>query len=311
MATLTAEALSVLQRQAGHITASQLMAAGVSKEMRRRLVHTGVLERPAKSVYRIAANRPTLESRLLTVSLSHQDGFLTGPLTGKYLDVRRMPARAPIHLCLPHGGRTMVPVGVVLRQSTRITALDRRRLDNGVIVASWPRLLFDLAADLSPSALLSAIDQVLQRGECTFEELCASARRLCHPRRRGSLAFARALMQRGDRLPVDSDPELLVLEGLRGRGVPVEPQFSIVRLPNGKPARIDLSVPAVRWGVELDIHPVHDSPLGSASDDRRDRQLHLMDWQVEHVKPVDMLDVEGLLDELAELYFTRVGARAA
>ena len=311
MATLTAEALAILQRQAGHITASQLLTAGVSRDSRRTLVDSGVLERPAKSVYRIAARRPNLESRLLTVSFAHQDGFLTGPLTGKYLGVRRMPTSSPIHLCLPHGGRTMMPLGVVLRQSTRITPLDRRTLDNGMIVASWPRLLFDLAADLSPTALLSVIDQVLQRSECTFEELCAIARRLCHPRRRGSLAFARALMQRGDRLPVDSDPELLVLEGLRRRGVPVEPQFSDLHLPNGRSVRIDLSVPSLRWGVELDIHPIHDSPLGTASDAQRDRQLHLIDWQVEHVKPVDMLDLEGLLDELAELYQTRRLVRAA
>ena len=311
MATLTAEALSVLQRQAGHITSSQLLAAGVSREMRRRLVHGGALERPAKSVYRIASVRPTLESRLLTVSLAHEDGFITGPLAGKYMGLRRMPARAPIHLCLPHGGRTMVPLGVVLRQSTRITALDRRHLDNGMIVASWPRLLFDLASDLSPMALLSAIDHAIQRGECRFDELCAIARRLCHPNRPGSVEFARALMQRGDRPPVDSDPELVVLEGLRGRGVPAEPQFAIVRLTNGTPARIDLSVPSARWGVELDIHPSHESPLGATRDAQRDRQLHLIDWQVEHVKPVDMLDLEGLLDELAELYHARLRVRAA
>jgi len=311
MATLTADALAVMQRQLGHITAAQLECAGVGRETRRRLVHTAVLERASKSVYRVARHQPTVETRLLTTSLSHPDGFITGPLVAKYLGLRQMPFSAPVHLCLPHGSRTLVPVGVTVRQSTKVTTLDRRTLDNSMVVASWPRLLFDLAADLPPASLLSVIDQTLQRGDCQFDELGAVARRLCHPLRRGSTLFAATLLQRGDRLPVDSHPELIVLEGLLARGIPVETQFQDLRLPNGKSIRIDLSVPSVRWAVELDIHPGHRTPFGPTRDHQRDRQLHLIDWQVEHVTPIDMLDVVGLLDELAELYRARVRACVA
>ena len=311
MAAVTAAALAVMQRQLGHITSAQLTRAGVGRETRRSLVRKGVLERVSKSVYRVARLPTTLESRLLAVSLSHTMGFVTGPVVGKYLGVRQMPFSASIHLCVPHGSRTDLPAGVTLRQSTKVSELDRRVLDNGMIVASWPRLLFDLAAELSPIALLSVIDQVLQRGDCQLDELVAIARRLCHPLRPGSVPFASALMQRGDRLPVDSHPELVVLEGLLARGVPVQPQHSDLVLPNGKPVRIDLAVTAVRWAVELDIHPGHRAPFGPTRDHRRDRQLHLIDWQVEHVTPIDMLDRVALLDELTELYRTRVQSRAA
>ena len=123
-------------------------------------------------------------------------------------------------------------------------------------IASWPRLLFDLAADLTKSNLTSVIDQVLRAGDCSLEELGAMSLRLCHPTRRGSELFARTLIERGSRKPVESHPELTVLNGLLARGVPVVPQNEI-RLPNGKQIRIDLAVPEVRWAVEVDVHPAH------------------------------------------------------
>lgn len=311
MATLTAAALAVMQRQAGHITSTQLTASGVSRETRRGLVAAGVLERASKSVYRVAKLPITFERRLITISLGHPAGFITSITAGQYLALRKLPRASAIHLCVPHGSRTDVESGVRLRQSTQITSLDRRVLDNGMIVASWPRLVFDLASDVPASSLRSVIEQVLQREDCTFDDLGAIARRLCHPLRPGSVPFARALMERGDRAPVDSDPELVVLEGLLARGVPVEPQHRLLRLPNGKSIRIDLAVPAVRWAVELDLHPGHFEMMRSTSDHQRTRQLHLIDWQVEHVTPIDMLDLVGILDELAELYRARVISRAA
>jgi hypothetical protein len=184
-------------------------------------------------------------------------------------------------------------------------------LDNGMIIANWSRLLFDLAADLSPHSLSSVIEQSLHRGDCTMGDLGGIARRLCHPMRPGSELFARTLLARGARAPVESHPELMVLEGLLARGVPVVPQMSELTLPNGRRVRIDLAVPAVRWAVEVDVHPAHLSLLGTTNDKQRDRQLHLIDWQVEHVTELDLLDLPGLLDELVALYLARVCSRAA
>ena len=303
---LTAAALQTMLAQIGHVTSRQLLAAGVSRDARIRLVAEGVLDQPFKSVYRASTKRPTFEQRLVALSLAHERGFITGPTLGGYLGVRRMPRASQIHFCMPHPCHVAVPQGVHLRQSTAVTALDRRRLDNSMWVASWPRLLFDLAADLPRRSLLSAMEQSVAAQEVALEELGAIARRLCHPHRPGSELFARVLMERGQRAPVDSDPELTVLEGLIARGIPAEPQHRLLHLPNGKSVRIDLAVPAARWAVELDIHPGHGGLWGTSRDNQRDRQLHLVDWQVEHVSPVDMLDIDGLLDELAALYLARV-----
>ena len=310
MPDFSAVTLATIQRQLGLITSEQLDAGGVHRTARQRLVDQQVLQRPYKSVYMVTTRRPTFEQRLIALSLAHPTGFITGPTAGGYLGLRRMPRASKIHLCLPHPIHIEAPDGVLLRQSTRVGPLDVRTLENGMRVPSWARLLFDLAADLTQANLTSVIDQVLRAGDCSLEELGAILPRLCHPTRRGSELFARTLTQRGDRKPVESHPELAVLNGLLARGVPVEPQDEL-RLPNGKRIRIDLAVPAIRWAVEVDVHPEHALQRGIVSDKQRDRQLHLIDWQVDRVTEDDLLDLKAILDELAALYRKRVATVAA
>ena len=310
MPDFSAVTLATMQRQLGFISSAQLEAGGIRRTARRRLVDECVLERPFKSVYRVASQRLTLEQRLVGLSLAHPSGFITGPTAGAYLGLRRMPRASQIHFCLPHPIRIDEPDGVRLRQSTRVTSFDVRILDNGIHIASWPRLLFDLAADLTQTNLTSVIDQALQNRHCVLEELGAISVRLHHPSRRGSELFQRTLMERGNRKPVESHPELDVLNGLLARGVPVVPQKEL-RLPNGKCIRIDLAVPSVRWAVEIDVHPDHDLRRGIVSDKQRDRQLHLIDWQVDRVTEDDLFNSEALFEELAALYRIRVAAVAA
>ena len=311
MPQFSAVALATMQRQLGHITAKQLAVEGIGRTARARLVDDGVLDHPFKSVYRVATRRPTFEQRLLALSLAHPSGFVTGPTLGGYRKLRRMPRASLIHFCVPHGLRIDEPDGVHLRQSANIHSTDVCTLANGMRVASWARLLFDLASVLTKANLMSVIDQVLREGHCSLEELGAIATRLCHPNRPGSELFARTLMERGGRRPVESHPELIIMNGLLARGVPVEPQHADIRLPTGRRVRVDLAVPAVRWGVEVDVHPSHGLPVGVVRDKQRDRQLHRVDWQVEHVSEEEFADLDSLLDELAVLYRDRVVAVAA
>ena len=74
--------------------------------------------------------------------------------------------------------------------------------------------------------------------------------------------------------------------------------------------RIDMAVPALRWAVEVDVHPDHLSLEGTTGDKQRDRQLHLVDWEVERVTALELLNLPAILDELVELYRAR-SSRAA
>ncbi|MBI4936161.1 MAG: hypothetical protein HY828_19980 [Actinobacteria bacterium] len=109
-------------------------------------------------------------------------------------------------------------------------------------MATWPRLAFDLAADLGPRNLASVIEQMLHEQKCTEIELGAIARELCARGRPGSARFATTLLRRRGRAPSESHPELLVLEQLHQRGVPVVPQVELLHLPDGRTVRIDLAV---------------------------------------------------------------------
>jgi hypothetical protein len=194
----------------------------------------------------------------------------------------------------------------VLHQTTSIGQHDTRRRSDGITVASPSRLAFDLAALLSVEDHSSIVEQLLRERLCSMSDLAAVARRLCHPRRRGSLRFVRTLMERGDRPPAESHPEVVLGDALRARGIPVVPQVEGLVLPNGTRIRIDLAVPAARWAIEIDVHPDHLLLEGTTRDKRRDRQCHMIGWQVERVTELDLVDLSSLVDELSSLYELRI-----
>lgn len=309
MSVLTAPALVVLGRQLGAITSAQLVAAGVTARQRGRILADGVLAPVGHCVYRVPGMPETLESRIITLCLQHPTGFVTGPTGGGLVNLRRMPTASKVVLCMPHGSRFDVPNFVELRQSKITPDEHARTLPNGIRIATFERLAFDLARDLTVSNLSSVIEQILQRKETTMEALGLMARELCSPGRAGSVTFARTLLRRHHGAAAESHPELLILQGLLRRGVPVEPQERLV-LPNGRSIRIDVAVPALRWAVEVDVHPDHLSLEGTTGDKQRDRQLHLVDWEVERVTALELLDLPAILDELVELYRARA-SRAA
>lgn len=306
MAELTADALQILQRQRNIITFEQLNQAGVTRSARDRLIRSGALEHLGHSVLAVPGGPMTLERRAIALCLQHPKGYITGPTGGKLVGLRKMPRLAGICLGTPHGSRTSVPPGVQIRQTRVLPEHHVRRLDNGIAIASWPRLAFDLATDLTRQQLASGIDQMIHLGHTDMPALVAVARALCRRGRPGSRQFAAALLERGDRLPTHSDPELVIFDGLRRRGVPVTPQSGPLVLPNGREIAIDMAVNEIRWGVEVDVHPSHVELPGTTRDKQRDRQCHLIDWEVERITPLELLDVSAILDELEELYHARV-----
>ncbi|MDQ3470637.1 MAG: hypothetical protein M3487_12840 [Actinomycetota bacterium] len=307
MSDLTPAAQRWLARHHGVITTPILRRCGVGRTTRERLLRTGVLCPASKGIFILASAPRSLEQRAGALCAAHPSGFVTGPTAGSMLGLRRMPKSAAIHFAIRHGARVDGVVGVKFRQTTALDEHDRRRRDDGITVPSWSRLAFDLAADLRELDLISVLNQLLHERKVTSEELVAIERRLGHPARPGSGRFRRAIERLDGRAPHESHPEVRVAAGLRARNVPIEAQ-TVVSRPNGRTARIDLAVPSVRWGVELDIHPEHATVEGRANDVRRLRDLHRATWQIETVVEGDLKDIDGLCVELARLYRARVQA---
>jgi len=303
--TLTPAALKWLSTHHGIITAQQLRQCGVTARTMLRLVAAGVLLRVAKGVYRIASTPTSIESSSVTLSVAHPVGFVTGPTGAKLTGLRRQRNSPDIHYCVPHGHELKLP-GVRLRQSRNIdTEVDIRVRADGIRIASPARLAFDLAADLSDIDHRSVVEQLLHDKHCKLTDLAAVGKRLVAVHRPGSARFMRTMESRLPGGPLESHPEVVLAQGLRDRGVPLHGQATWLDLPGGRRIRLDLSVPDVRWGVEVDVHFSHFLLEGSTADKDRDRKCRRIGWQVDRVTQIDLLDLDTIVAELVELYELR------
>lgn len=301
------EALAYFRTHHGMATAAALAEAGLSRRQRSKAVDAGLLEPLYERVFHISSSPITLEARCAAISMAYPRGFITGPTGGLVMGLRRMLKRGPLHFCVPHGLHIGPFDGVRLRQTTKLPKAHVVTRGDGIRIASAARLAFDLAADVSAMDHRSVVEQLLNDGKCSMSTLGGVARELVHPARPGSARFVSTLLARSGR-PVDSNPELLVLSGLRARDVPVVTQVEPLLLPGGRRLTLDLAVPSARWGVEIDVHPDHLLLDGTTRDKWRDRQCHRIDWQVERVTEVDLLDLDAICDELADLYHRRLRA---
>jgi hypothetical protein len=305
MPDLTPAALRWLSGHHGVITTAALRSTGVGRKTVVRLVDAGVLRVVERGIFVTKSVPSSLAQRCVLLCAAHPGGFITGPTAGTLAGLRRMPSKSVLHLAVRHGLHLPKVPGVRFRQTTSLRQADRSARTDGIVVASPARLAFDLAADLRPLDHLSVLHQLLHEKKVSVEELVAIERRLGHPARPGSGVFLRNLRRLDGSAPNESHPEVVLAEALRARGVPIENQTRLVRASNGRTARVDLAVPAIRWGIELDIHPEHRTFEGQASDARRTRDLHHLAWQVEPVTESDMLEPDAIADELTRLYHAR------
>lgn len=287
----------------GVATTAKLDDLGVGKAARRRLEHNGVLRRVERGTFVLVGAPSTLAQRCAIQCAAHPAGFITGPSAGLLADLRRMPQAASVHLAVPHGRRLPPVLGVTYRQTRALRPADRRERDDGIVVASWPRLAFDLAADLRQLDHESVVQQLLDRRRVTTEELLRIGERLCHPARPGSTTFEVTVAGLTGGRAQQSHAEVRVAAALRAAGVPVEPQVPIV-VPGRWTLHLDLGVAAARWGVELDIHPEHRTKEGAASDAERRSIAIEAEWIVETATELDVRpqSVAGLVERLARSY---------
>lgn len=251
-----------LSEHHGVITVAKLRELGVSRRTWERLVSDGAFLPIHRGVFRIASAPSSLGARCAALCAAHPSSFVTGPSAGRLTALRRMPLDdGSIHLSVPHGCELVID-GVIVRQTRKFDRTDVQRRADGIALASPWRLAFDLAADLDPLAHASVVEQILHERRCGIGALIVAGRRLVHPARPGSKLFVATLQQRLPGGPLESHREVQLAVPLRARGIPVEAQTTWLQLPNGTRARLDLSVPSIRWGIEVDAHPDHFGEVG-------------------------------------------------
>ncbi len=304
MKMFSLEVLAHFRAHHGMATHAALTRAGLSRRQRQAAVQAGVLDQMYEQVVHLASTPLTLEARCAALSMSYPRGYVTGPSGGRLLGLRRMPRNLDVSYGVPHGMHVGPFPGVVVRQSTKIPASHIVTRPDGIRIASGARLAFDLATDLTELDHRSVVEQLLNDGLCPMTTLRAVGGVLAHSARPGSIRFLDTLLARSGRA-ADSHPEVVVAAGLRHRGVPVVTQVQPLLLPGGSRITLDLAVPSVKRGVEIDLHPDHLMLSGTSRDKRRDRRCHRVGWQVERACELDLLDIDEMCDELAHLYRAR------
>lgn len=301
---LNEAAMVVFASHHGMATAAMLTIAGVSRRSRQQAVDDDVFEILHERVFHIRSTPLTQEAKCAALCLAYPQGYITGPTAGRLLGLRRMGNDDRIHFAVPHGSNIGPLEGVRLRQTTKVAANHVTKRADGIRLATPARLAFDLAADLSPVNHRSVVEQLLSERRTTVAILAKLGRDLAHPARPGSLQFIATLAARLPGGPAESHPEVLIADGLQRRGVPVVLQVGHLEVPGVGRVRFDMAVPDVRWAVEVDVHPHHLS-FSATKDKRRDRACHRIDWQVDRVTELELSDLDGLCDELAEGYRLR------
>jgi len=300
-AMFPAPVLTLLAAQHGVATWPQLNARGLSRRALERAVDSGAVEVLHERAFRILSSPLTLEARCAALSLAYPKGFVTGPAWGRLHGIRRMPTTESIDFVIAHGSHVGPFEGVRLRQSRSIAPWHSRVRGDSIRVAHAARAAFDLASDLGPLDLQSVIEQIVQQRLTDRSTLARIARDLARPARPGSVQFVRALLTPRGGGAAESHAEAALAAALRARGLPLVAQFGEIEVPSGRRYRPDLSLPDIRWAIELDLHPDHLLLQGTTSDKRRDREFHMAGWQVERVTEIDLLDLPRLVEELLDL----------
>jgi hypothetical protein len=304
MVVVPESVLTFLTTHHGVITSPTLRRFGITDGQRRSLLRQGILVRVAKDVYALAGTPDTLERRARIAGAPHPNGYLTGPTTATIAGFRCQSGDRRLHLMVPHGLHVVTPPGVTLHQCRMIDPeLDIVRRADGLVIASPARLAFDCASMISQDSLFSLIEDMRYRRRVTTPELVAMARRLCHPNRPGSRVFEDTLLLPLPGGPMESLSEIEVGPMLAAMGIPLIAQFPLT-IASGD-IRFDFAVPALRWAIEVDVHPRHYTTQGRADDARRDRECADIGWRVDRVTRIELLDLPTRATELHEVYLQR------
>ena len=238
----------------------------------------GITVRVHECVYRFAAVPITWESSVLAACWA-----------GGCRAVASHRTAAEVH-SMPGGDRRFVEVscprwrrirheGVTVHESHDWCSRDHAIV--GAIPVTSPALtLLHLAAVVSRSMLERAFEDVLRRDLATLAEIDDVLRRYARRGRPGVRNLRALVHSRQDSgvKSTESDPETILVQIIRGAGLP-EPVRQLQIYDKGrKIARVDLGYPDAKIAIEYDSDQFHTGRVASDRDSRRRHVLIAAGW---------------------------------
>jgi hypothetical protein len=287
---------TVAERQWGVISFAQLLGLGCTPDEIRGMIGRGQLLRILPGVYAVGHRRLTMHGRLHAAQLDAGAGagaFLSHRTAAAHRGLCRHPTTIDLTILTGHTPRA--PRGLRVHRTTIPVDRSQARLVDGLLTATVPRIIVDLARTERAGEIQRLIRESIRTGQFNLPALAAAID--AHPRRPGT-GLARAALQR-------------YLPGSEDRCSWLETQFQAhergdPRLPtplyNQKRQgyEIDVLWEGPRVTLELDGRPYHVAVEDFDRDRAKDRTLQRHGW-----RPLRVSDLEWEHDRtlvLGDLY---------
>jgi very-short-patch-repair endonuclease len=293
---------AIARRQHGAFSRDQASGVGVSGRMIDARVASGAWIRLARGVYALAAHpfswKRQVKAAELSVTgsaVSHRSAAVLHGLSGL------RPGR--IDLTVSTTGSARSPLAAVHRRCSFTTTSVE-----GITTTSRPRVIVDLAAQLTPNAFEAVFDDAVVRRLVTVDDIRNECDALAGSRVRGIGMVRRTLRERVDgAMPAASELERSLNRVLAHPRLPPSVTQSAFPWWPDEPYRVDAFIPAWRRIVEADGRRWHTREADFERDRWRDHLAQRHGYEVTRftyrqlvVSPTYVLDV--LLD---------IGRRAA
>jgi hypothetical protein len=283
MSLLPPEAFHWASTHHGTIDVDVLRRLGVSTTRIRRLVTGGVLQRILDGVYRFTGAPVDPLAREVATSSRKIGMLVSGPNAARHWGLRRVGNDGLVHALAPPASHPSVESWLRPFRTSAISERDIVERDDGIRLTSPPRTALDLMRYLPPEDVLSVVDQLEHTGMCSASTMLAVALPVATPGRPWARAFVELLEGRLGGAPPESHWESRVVGELLQRGHrDIEPQYWL-DVPGFGRIRMDVAIPALRWGLEIDGHHRHFSESGAARDRERDLACDGVGWVVQRV----------------------------
>jgi len=280
--------LDIAADQHGIVTSRQLFEHGFSRDRVARLVDSDVLVRVVDGAYRVASHADDELARCVAVSLARPGLVVSGPTAARLWGFRRVTKDQLVHVTAKPHAQPGRAAWIRTYRTALIGAIDIVHRPDGVRLTSTARTAVDMVRHATPSAVLSMVEQGLDREWFDEAALRSTAERTATPGRPFARRFLELLGDRLDGGAAGSDWETIVGDCLRRRGIGGLVRQYPLTVPGYGRLRFDLAIPERRWALEIDAHPSHHSAEGAARDKFRDRCCAEIDWMVQRVGEPDL-----------------------